>query len=71
MSYLYTEKYSNDLTYFIYFQVDAIFHAFEEMKIYLDKKTSEFQRIAEMLEKNTWDSTLKFIQKYLIKEAAK
>lgn len=71
MSYLYTEKDSNDLTYFIYFQLDIIFHAFDELKIYLGKKTNEFQRIAEILEKTTWGNMLNFIQKDLIKKAVK
>jgi len=71
MSYLYTEKDSNDLTYFIYFQLDIIFHAFEELKMYLGKKTNEFQKIAEILDKTTWGNTLNFIQKDLIKKAVK
>ncbi len=71
MSYMYTEKDANDLTYFIYFQLDIILHAFEELKTYLGKKTNEFQKIAEILEKTTWGNTLNFIQKDLIKKAVK
>ncbi|WP_223270200.1 hypothetical protein [Colwellia sp. C1TZA3] len=68
---MYTEKDSNDLTYFIYFQLDIILHAFKELKKYLGKKTNEFQKIAEILEKTTWGNTLNFIQKDLIKKAVK
>ncbi len=71
MSYMYTEKDSNDLTYFIYFQLDIILHAFEELKTYLGNKTSEFKKIAEILEKTTWGNKLNFIQKDLIKKAVK
>jgi Fic family protein len=71
MSYMYTEKDYNDLTYFIYFQLDIIFHAFEELKTYLGNKTNEFKKIAEILEKTTWGNKLNFIQKDLIKKAVK
>ncbi|WP_394202483.1 Fic family protein [Marinagarivorans algicola] len=71
MSYMYTEKDANDLTYFIYFQLDIILHAFEELKTYLGKKTNEFQKIAEILEKTIWGNTLNFVQKDLIKKAVK
>jgi Fic family protein len=71
MSYMYTEKDYNDLTYFIYFQLDIILHAFEELKTYLGNKTNEFKKIAEILEKTTWGNKLNFIQKDLIKKAVK
>jgi Fic family protein len=71
MSYMYTEKDYNDLTYFIYFQLDIIFHAFEELKTYLGNKTNEFKKIAEILEKTSWGNKLNFIQKDLIKKAVK
>ncbi|WP_440876109.1 Fic family protein [Thalassotalea sp. PLHSN55] len=71
MSYMYTEKDSNDLTYFIYFQLDIILHAFEELKTYLGNKSNEFKKIAEILEKTTWGNKLNFIQKDLIKKAVK
>lgn len=71
MSYLYTEKDSNDLTYFIYFQLDIILRAFEELKTYLGNKSNEFRKIAEILEKTSWGNKLNFIQKDLIKKAVK
>jgi Fic family protein len=71
LSYLYTEKDSNDLTYFIYFQLDTIYKAFDELKKYLNQKATEFQKISEVLERTSWGSKLNFIQKDLIKKAVK
>lgn len=71
MAYLYSERDKNDLTYFIYFQLDIILAAFDELESYLDEKVSEFQKIAETLEKTDWGSVLNFIQKDLIKKAVK
>lgn len=71
LSYMYTERDENDLTYFIYFQLDIISKAFEELKKYLDLKADEFQKISETLEKTTWGRKLNFIQKDLIKKAVK
>jgi Fic family protein len=71
LSYLYTEKDDNDLTYFLYFQLDIIAKAFEELRKYLNSKANEFQKIAEVLEKTTWGNKLNFIQKDLIKKAVK
>lgn len=71
LAYLYSERDINDLTYFIYFQLDIILAAFRELENYLNEKVSEFQKIAEVLEKTKWGSTLNFIQKDLIKKAVK
>lgn len=71
LSYMYTEKDDNDLTYFIYFQLDVIAKAFEELKRYLNHKASEFKKISETLEKTSWGNKLNFIQKDLIKKAVK
>lgn len=71
LSYMYTEKDDNDLTYFIYYQLDTISKAFEELKNYLNHKVYEFKKISESLEKTTWGSTLNFVQKDLIKKAVK
>ncbi|WP_246072423.1 Fic family protein [Catenovulum sediminis] len=71
LSYIYTEKDDNDLTYFIYYQLDTISKAFEELKSYLDHKVHEFKKISESLEKTAWGSKLNFIQKDLIKKAVK
>jgi Fic family protein len=71
LSYLYTEKDYGDLTYFIYFQLEIILQAFEELKSYLNKKTEEFQEIADILEQTAWGEKLNFIQKDLVKKAVK
>lgn len=71
LSYMYTEKDDNDLTYFIYFQLDIIRKAFEELKGYLNNKADEFTKVSEALEKTVWGNTLSFIQKDLIKKAVK
>lgn len=71
LSFMYTEKDDNDLTYFIYFQMDIILKAFAELKNYLDKKVDEFKKISEVLEKTSWGNELNFIQKDLIKKAVK
>jgi Fic family protein len=71
LSFMYTEKDGNDLTYFIYSQLEVIRSAFEELKSYLNKKAKEFQSISETLEKTEWGKQLNFIQKDLIKKAVK
>lgn len=71
LSYMYTEDDENDLTYFIYFQLEIISDAFEELKKYLDQKANEFKGISETLEKTSWGNVLNFIQKDLIKKAVK
>lgn len=71
LSYMYTEDDENDLTYFIYFQLEIITDAFEELKKYLDHKANEFKRISETLDKTSWGNALNFIQKDLIKKAVK
>jgi len=71
MSYMYTEKDDNDLTYFIYFQLEVITKAFEELKNYLNHKANEFKKISETLDKTSWGDKLNFIQKDLIKKAVK
>ena len=71
LSYMYTEKDDNDLTYFIYFQLEIIEMAVNELVYYLDHKVHEFKKISESLEKTEWGSKLNFIQKDLIKKAVK
>lgn len=71
MAYMYSERDQNDLTYFIYFQLDIILAAFHELENYLSDKVTEFQKIAETLEGTEWGSVLHFTQKDLIKKALK
>jgi Fic family protein len=70
LSFLYTEKDDNDLTYFIDFQLDIILAAFDELQDYLKMKTDEFKQVIHLLEGSTY-SNLNFIQKDIIKRATK
>src|SRR5699024_3663122 len=70
LSFLYTEKDQNDLTYFIDFQLNIILQAFEDLQQYLKHKTQEFQQVVELLEGSRF-STLNFIQKDLLKKGSK
>lgn len=70
MSYMYTERDQNDLTYFIDFQLDIILAAFEELQEYLRSKTEEFNEVLQILE-NSKFSILNFVQKDLIKKGTK
>lgn len=71
LSYLYTEKDQNDLTYFIDFQLDIILSSFEDLQHYLKGKTDEFNQILEILENSRFSNILNFVQKDLIKKATK
>lgn len=70
LSYVYTEKDQNDLTYFIDFQLDIILAAFDELKQYLRVKTDEFNQVVELLEKSKYNA-LNFVQKDILKKATK
>lgn len=71
LSFMYSEKDQNDLTYFLYFQLEVILASFNELENYLNYKATEFQKISEVLEKTKWGSVLNFIQKDLVKKAVK
>lgn len=57
MAFLYTENDENDLSYFIQYNLEAMYKAFEELKIYLQRKISEqndlvyFKEISEINER--------------------
>lgn len=70
LSYVYTEKDQNDLTYFIDFQIDIILAAFDELQHYLQVKTDEFYQVVELLEKSKYKD-LNFVQKDILKKATK
>lgn len=70
LSYMYTEKDQNDLTYFIDFQLNIILSAFDELQQYLQIKTDEFHQVVELLEGSKF-STLNFVQKDILKKATK
>ncbi|WP_064791878.1 Fic family protein [Shewanella woodyi] len=71
LSYMYTEKDQNDLTYFIDFQLDTILASFEELEQYLKTKTEEFNEVLQILENSRFSGELNFVQKDLIKKGTK
>ncbi|HGM6896741.1 MULTISPECIES: Fic family protein [Serratia] len=71
LSYLYTERDQNDLTYFIDFQLDVILKSFDELQNYLQEKTSDFYEVLSLLDNTRFNQELNFIQKDLIKKGTK
>jgi len=71
LSYLYTEKDENDLTYFIDFQLDIILAAFDELESYLESKTDEFNQVLKILENSRFSGILNFVQKDIVKKGTK
>jgi Fic family protein len=61
----------NDLTYFIYYQVDIILRAIDDLLAYLTKKSREFEEMTTFLQDSTIGYKLNFIQKDIIKKAIK
>lgn len=70
-SYLYSEIDDNDLTYFIYYQVDIILRAIDELLNYLQDKSREFEEMTTLLHGSSIGDQLNFIQKDIIKKAIK
>lgn len=70
-SYLYTEIDDNDLTYFIYYQVDIIIRAINDLLEYLQEKSREFEEMTTLLQASSVGDKLNFIQKDIIKKAIK
>ncbi len=71
LSYLYSEIDDNDLTYFIYYQVDIILRAIDELLAYLQKKSIEFEEIEELLKNSFLKNRFNFQQKDILKKAIK
>ncbi|NOZ90004.1 MAG: Fic family protein [Epsilonproteobacteria bacterium] len=71
MSYLYSEIDDNDLTYFIYYQVEIILRAIDELLGYLQTKSREFEEIASLLSNSKIGSKLNFVQKDIVKKSLK
>lgn len=71
LSFLYTERDANDLTYFIEYQLNIILSAIDELKKYLQNKTDEFNTIVEMLDNSKIGKELNFVEKDLIKKGTK
>jgi len=70
-SFLYTEIDDNDLTYFVFYQVEIIIRAIDELLLYLQKKSQEFEEVSELLSSSAIGQTLNFIQKDIVKKAIK
>lgn len=70
-SYLYSEIDDNDLTYFIYYQIEIILRAINELLEYLQKKSQEFEEVTELLSTSKVGNSLNFIQKDIVKKAIK
>ena len=71
MSYLYSEIDDNDLTYFIYYQVDIILRAINNLLEYLQKKSLEYEEVTKLLKDSSLNEQLNFVQKDIIKKAIK
>ena len=71
MSYLYSEIDDNDMTYFIYYQVDIILRAIDDLLEYLQKKSVEYEEITNLLKDSFLNEHLNFVQKDIIKKAIK
>ena len=71
MSYLYSEVDDNDLTYFIYYQVDIILRAIDDLLKYLQKKSKEFEEVDNLLKNSYLKDVLNFVQKDIVKKAIK
>jgi len=71
MSYLYSEIDDNDLTYFIYYQVDIILRAIDDLLAYLQKKSVEYEEITNLLKDSYLNEKLNFVQKDIVKKAIK
>jgi len=61
----------NDLTYFIYYQVDIIIRAINDLLEYLQEKSREFEEMTTLLQASSIGDKLNFIQKDIIKKAIK
>ncbi|MCK5536805.1 MAG: Fic family protein, partial [Bacteroidales bacterium] len=71
MSYLYSEIDDNDLTYFIYYQVDIILRAIDDLLEYLQKKSVEYEEVTNILKDSYLNEKLNFVQKDIVKKAIK
>jgi Fic family protein len=71
MSYLHSEIDDNDLTYFIYYQVEVILRAVDELLGHLQAKSREFEEIAILLSGSKIGEKLNFVQKDIVKKALK
>ena len=70
-SYQYVEADENDLNYFIFYQIEIIMRAIEDLRKYLASKSSEYEEINSILKDSFLQKSLNFIQKDIIKKSIK
>jgi Fic family protein len=70
-SYLYTQYDNNDLNYFIYYQIDIILRAINDLRVFIEQKIKEFEELTYILKDSSFAKRLNFIQKDIIKKAIK
>jgi len=70
-SYQYVEADDNDLNYFVFYQIDVILRAIDELHRYLENKSREYEEVNVILQESHLNNILNFIQKDIIKKAIK
>jgi Fic family protein len=70
-SYQYTEADDNDLNYFIFYQMEVILRAIDELHRYLAGKSSEYEEINSILKASYLNKKLNFVQIDIVKKSIK
>ncbi|HNX77437.1 MAG TPA: Fic family protein [Candidatus Rifleibacterium sp.] len=70
-AYLRTETDENDLTYFLYHQVDVIIKAIGEFTDYLERRAAGYYEVLTWLEHAQINAVLNFVQREIIRKAVK
>ena len=70
-SYQYVEADDNDLNYFIFYQIEIILRAIDDLRKYLEDKSREYEEINIILQESHLKKALNFIQKDIIQKAIK
>jgi len=70
-AFLYTETDDNDLTYFLYHQVDIVVKAVDALRDYIERKQKEIFEFMNWVEKSSVAKALKRGQLDILKEAVK
>lgn len=68
-AYLYSETDGGDLTYFIDYKLTVIVRAIEQLRVYLEKKSAEVQRLEQMMSGSLWVKSLNHRQLALLTHA--
>lgn len=70
-SYQYVEADDNDLNYFIFYQMDIILRAIDDLHRYLEDKSREYEVVNSILKGSSLYQKLNFVQKDILKRAMK